>query len=249
MDERIPARLRREPLLEAIWEIRFSGEASPVVDLIPGILFQSFHGEYQTVTRLPIAAIPSFLVEKDPNLRYQPKIRLEAGNRAIQVGDRVASLSCRRPYSGWARFSEEIRKVAQVLRGSGLLDRLERFSLKYVSLIEVPRPAALGLLNLEITMGDHSLASRPVQLVTEIHERDLVHIVQIVSPAEARLPGATSRLKGVLISMDSIKPLGEGASWGTVDERLDDVHAACKKMFFHLLKPETIQALGPEYEA
>jgi hypothetical protein len=46
MDNRIPLRLRKEPLLEAIWEIRFSSWNSSVADLLPGMLFKSFPGKF-----------------------------------------------------------------------------------------------------------------------------------------------------------------------------------------------------------
>lgn len=248
MNNRIPVRLKKEPLLEAVWEIRFSGARSPVADLLPGMLFKSFPGKYDTAVKLPVADIPAPVVEHDPNLRYVPKIRLEGLNQAVQIGDRVVSLSCRRPYSGWARFSADIRELAKAVQETGLVDRLERFSLKYIDLIELEKPVGLAHLNLDLRMGKYELAAKPVQLRTEIKEGDLVHIVQIISPAEVGLPGMEGRLKGVLVDIDSIKPMADGESWDVLDQRLDEVHASCKKMFFNILKPETIEALEPEYE-
>jgi uncharacterized protein (TIGR04255 family) len=248
MNNRIPVRLKKEPLLEAIWEIRFSGGKSPVADLLPGMLFKSFPGKYGTAAKLPIADIPAPVIEHDPNLRYVPKIRLAGVNQAVQIGDRVVSLSCRRPYSGWARFSADIREVAKAVQETGLVDRLERFSLKYIDLIELEKPVGLALLNLDIKMGGYELAAKPVQLRTEIKENDLTHIIQIISPAEVELPGTEGRLKGVLVDIDSIKPMRDDESWDALQQRLDDVHVACKRMFFSILKPETIEALDPEYE-
>ena len=148
MKNRIPVRLRKEPLLEAIWEIRFSGAKPLVADLLPGMLFKSFPGKYDTAFRLPGADIPAPVVEHDPNLRYAPKIRLEGANQAVLIGDRVVSLSCRRPYSGWAKFSDDIRELAEAVQETGLVDRLERFSLKYIDLIELEKPVGLALLDL-----------------------------------------------------------------------------------------------------
>lgn len=248
MNNRIPVRLKKEPLLEAIWEIRFSGGKSPVADLLPGILFKSFPGKYDTAAKLPTADIPTPVVEHDPNLRYAPKIRLEEGNQAVQIGDRVVSLSCRRPYSGWDRFSNNIRKLAKAVQETGLVERLERFSLKYVDLIELEKPVGLAHLNLELKMGEYELAAKPVHLRTRIMENDLIHIIQIISPAEMSLPGVEGRLKGVLVDIDSIKLMTDDESWDALYRRLDDVHASCKKMFFSILKSETVNSLEPEYE-
>ncbi len=248
MKKIIPVRLKKEPLLEAIWEIRFSGTQSPVADLLPGMLFKSFPDKYGEVSKLPVADIPAPVVEHDPNLRYVPKIRLEGADQTVQVGDRVVSLSCRRPYPGWATFSADIRKLAQAVQETGLVDRLERFSLKYIDLIDLEKPVGLAHLNLSLNIGEYELAAKPVQLRTEIKENDLIHIIQIISPAEVGLPGMEGRLKGVLVDIDSIRPMADGESWDVLYQRLDEVHMSCKEMFFSILRPETVEALEPEYE-
>jgi len=248
MNKRIPVRLKKEPLLEAIWEIRFSGGKSPVADLLPGMLFKSFPDKYATAVKLPVADIPNPVIEHDPNLRYVPKIRLEGANQTVQIGDRVVSLSSRRPYSGWAKFSADIREIAGAVQETGLIARLERFSLKYIDLIELEKPVGLAHLNLDLRMGEYELAAKPVQLRTEIKDGDLIHIIQIISPAEVGLPGTEGRLKGVLVDIDSIRPMAGGESWDTLYQRLDDVHGSCKIMFFNILKPETVEKLEPEYE-
>lgn len=247
MSNGIPVRLKKEPLLEAVWEIRFTGAKSPVADLLPGMLFSSFASKYGTGVRLPIADIPTPIVEHDPNLRYAPKIRLDGDNRAIQIGDRVVSLNQRRPYSGWAKFSADIRELAEAVQKTGLVSRLERFSLKYIDLIELEKPVGLAHLNLSLKMGEYELAAKPVHLRTEIKENDLIHIIQVVSPAEVIMPGTGSPLKGVLVDIDSIRPMADGESWDVLYRKLDEVHASCKRIFFNILKPETIEALEPEY--
>lgn len=196
---------------------------------------------------MPVADTPSPVVEHDSNMRYAPKIRLEGTNQAIQIGDHVVSLSCRRPYSGWERFSVDIRELAGAVQETGLVERLERFSLKYIDLIELEKPVGLDHLNLGLKLGDYELADKPVQLRTEIKENDLIHIIQIISPAEVVMPEIKERLKGVLVDIDTIKPLAEGESWDVFRQRLDDVHKSCKQMFFSILKQETIESLEPEY--
>ena len=248
MDNKIPVRLKKEPLLEAVWEVRFSGTKPSVADLLPGMLFKALPGKYGNIVRLPAADIPAPVVEHDRNLRYVPKIRLENGNQAVQIGEHVVSLSCRRPYSGWEIFSRDIRSLAEAVKRTGLIGGIERFSLKYIDLIELEQPVGLGCLNLELKLGEYEISKRPVQLRTEIKEGDLIHIVQIVSPAEVGLSVDGKRFKGVLLDIDTIKPLSENESWSALDSRLDDVHLACKKMFFSLMKPETVNKLEPEYE-
>ncbi len=104
MHSRIPVRLRKEPLFEAVWEIRFTGTKAGVADLLPGLIFKELSHKYSNIVKLPAANIPDPIVESDPKLKYVPKIRIENANQAVQIGEHAVSLSCRRPYSGWPAF-------------------------------------------------------------------------------------------------------------------------------------------------
>lgn len=247
MNTKIPVRLRKEPLIEALWEIRFESEKRVIADLLPGLIYQALPGRYPQIVRLPVADIPAPIAEQDPNLRYIPKIRLEGGSHAIQIGEHVLSLSCRRPYSGWKNFSEEIRNIIGVVRNTELIDHLERFSLKYIDLIQLAQPPDLRCLNIDLKLGGNPIVTQSVQLRTEIVEEGLIHIIQVVSPAEVSLSGESSRLKGVLLDIDTIASFKEDGSWGDVEKRLDVAHSASKRIFFDLLTAETIALLEPEY--
>jgi len=247
MDNKIPVRLKKEPLLEAIWEVRFSGAKSSVADLLPGMLFKALSDKYKNIVRLPAASIPGPILEQDPGLRYAPKIKLENGNQAVLIGEHVVSLSCRRPYSGWARFAQDIDALAKAVQGTNLINTIERFSLKYIDLIELDPSIGLNCLNLDLKLGNHEINTKPVQIRTEIKEDNLIHIVQIISPADVQLPGS-GKLTGVLVDIDTIMALSGGNTWVTLKNQLDGVHLACKKMFFSLMKRETIERLEPVYE-
>lgn len=248
MQEKIPVRLKKEPLLEAVWEMRFTTTKTSVAELLPGLIYKSLPGKYPKIVRLPAADIPAPIIEHDPNLRHVPKIRLEGGNHAVQIGEHVVSLSCRRPYSGWTTFSADIRALMGVVRDTALIDRLERFSLKYINLIEFKQPSGLSCLNVELKLGSRGMDSLPVQIRMEIKENGIIHIIQIVSPAEAALPGDPKKLTGVLLDIDTIWPLKKNESWEEVDSRLGIAHSAMKVMFFNLLTHETIEKLEPEYQ-
>jgi uncharacterized protein (TIGR04255 family) len=248
MEKKIPLRLEREPLLEVVWEVRFTGAKPSVADLLPGLIYQVLPDKYPDTIRLPAADIPAAIAEKDPNLRYAPKIRLVGGKQAVQIGEHVLSLSCRRPYSGWKTFASDIRTLIGVVRRTGLVERLERFSLKYIDLIDLDQPPNLGCLNIALKLAEIEINTLPLQFRTEIKEDGLIHIIQIISPAEVALPGDPKKLIGVLLDTDSINIFKENGAWEEVDGQLDIVHWASKKMFFNLLAPETIEKLEPRYQ-
>jgi uncharacterized protein (TIGR04255 family) len=245
-DNKIPVRLKKEPLLEAVWEIRFRMAKPSVLDLLPGLIYNAQSGKYPRTVRLPAADIPSTVVDIDASLRCLPKIRLEGDNYAVQISECAVSLSCPRPYSGWELFSKEIRVLAELLRGTTLIEQLERFSLKYVDLVEVKQPPDLGCLNVEVRLGGYQIDTRPVHLRSEVREGGLIHIIQIVSPAHAILPSGEEPV-GVLLDIDTICPLDGNGSWEMLESHLEEVHSASKRMFFGLLTVETLRELEPEY--
>lgn len=247
MGEVMPVRLKREPLIESLWEIRFQSEKPSVFELLLGTIYKSLSDKYSNIVRLPAADIPRPVKEIEASLRYVPRIRLEGGNHSVQIGERSVSLSCQRPYSGWERFSEEIRNLVEVLRGANSMSQLERFSLKYVDLIELQQPPDLSCLNVELKLGGVCINTKPVQLRSEIKDHDLIHIMQILSPAQVLLPDE-QKLSGVLLDIDTIRRFENDESWDVLISCLDDAHSASKRMFFKLLTHETIERLEPEYE-
>ncbi len=247
MQRNIPIRLKKEPLIEAVWEVRFTVAKPSAAELLPGLIYQFLHERYPNTVRLPVADIPAPIQETDPRLRYMPKIRLEGGNQCVQIGEHVLSLSCRRPYSGWSNFASDIRNLINVADGTKLIERLERFSLKYIDLIELEQPPDLSCLNMTLKLGGKEISALPVQLKTEIREDSLIHIVQIISPAEVIIPGDPQKHVGVLLDIDSINVFQEKGTWQEVDALLEEVHSSSKRMFFNLLTNETIEKLEPEY--
>ncbi len=117
-----------------------------------------------------------------------------------------------------------------------------------MDLITLEQTIGLDCLDVAIRLGQHAIGERPVQFRTEIVEGDLVHIIQIVAPARVALPGNENDMRGVLLDIDTIKTTSGEDSWEVLNQRLDDVHLSCKKMFFSLMTPETIEKLEPEYE-
>jgi uncharacterized protein (TIGR04255 family) len=252
MSRRIPIRLNKEPLLEAVWEIRFDAKSGlPVGEMLPGMLYQALRESYPAMVRLPAADIPRPIARTDEVLRYVPTVRLEGPPGvpfAIQVGDRVVSLNNRRPYGGWAEFSKRIHELAELLRSTGLIQKPERFSLKYIDLIELdPRPSLASLV-VSFSAAGRDLGNQPVQVRTEIKDDPFIHILQVASPVDVVIAG-TERRQGTLVDIDTIHDVATNVDfWSALDQRLGEAHDRSKRLFFELLTPEAEQRLEPIYE-
>lgn len=248
MAKQIPKKLGKEPLIECVWEIRFSSNVQSVGSVLPGLIFSAFDKEFKDITPLSAANLPAELRKKDPNLRYVATVRLEGKPYAIQVGEHVVSLVCQQPYTGWAEFGNKIRHLIKVLQNTQLLTTPERFSLKYVDLLPSDIAGTVSSLEtvIRIANRDITTTAHPVLLRAEEKHDEFINITQIASGVTAKTQTG-EKISGILVDNDTIYSHADGDFWGAVDRNLNPMHDLNKKLFFELLTDVTIEKLEPEY--
>lgn len=244
---KIPKRLKKEPLIEAIWQVQF--ESAGAGDALPGLLYAKLRKDYPGIQlhRLPTADIPAIVAQMDPNLRFAAKVRLESSEASFlwQVGDRVATLNCRRPYTGWTSFKKAILDLIQSIEESSLVPEPQRHSLRYIDLLTLDEPPDLSALQISMQLGQYQIKKLPLQTRVELPDRDCAHVVQVATPAQVQLPEGVR--VGSVIDLETYidKPI---ENWEQVRNQLDLLHDRSKHLFFeHLLTPQAIAALDPEY--
>jgi uncharacterized protein (TIGR04255 family) len=246
----IPKRLKKEPLIEAIWQAQFEPkEGLPVGDLLPGVLYSALKVNYPNLQlhRLPTADIPAPVAQFDPNLRFSAKYRMEEPGSPFlfQVGDRIVTMNCRKPYAGWPVFKERILKLVEIIESSGLVPTPTRHSLRYIDLLCLDPAPSLNALQVRFQIGQWSLANRPIQMRVEIPEDDCNHVIQIATPAEANLP--EGKLQGSVIDLETSSSAQPG-SWHDVRAHIDLIHDRSKAVFYQqLLTADAIALMEPEY--
>lgn len=247
---KIPTRLNKEPLIEAIWQAQFEPkEGLPVGDLLPGILYSALKADHPNLQlhRLPTADIPAFVAQVDPNLRFSAKYRMEEPGSPFlfQVGDRIVTMNCRKPYAGWSAFKEKILKLLDVIESSGLVPMPMRHSLRYIDLLILDPAPDLKALQVQFQIGQWNLQNHPLQMRVEIPDGECNHVIQIATPAEADLP--EGKLQGSVIDLEtffSSKP----SSWQDVRAQIDQIHDRSKAVFYQqLLTADAIALMEPEY--
>lgn len=246
----IPKRLNKEPLIEAIWQAQFEPmEGLPVGDLLPGILYPALKVDYPNLQlhRLPTADIPAPVAQIDPNLRFTAKYRMEelGSPFLFQVGDRIVTMNCRKPYAGWAVFKERTLKLLEVIEGSGLVPVPLRHSLRYINLLTLNPAPDLKALQAHFQIGQWGLQNRALQMRVELPDEGCHHVVQIATPAEANLP--EGKLQGSVIDLETLSSAPPG-SWQDVRTQIDQIHDRSKAVFYQqLLTADAIALMEPEY--
>ena len=243
---RIPNRLKNEPLIEAIWQVQF--ESPGAGDVLPGLMYSGLRKDHPDLKlhRLPVADIPAMAAQIDPNLRFAAKLRLEEPDGAFiwQVGDRVVTLNCRRPYAGWFSFRAAIVSLIRIIEESGVIPQPQRHSLRYIDLLTLDEAPDVSAIQLDLKVGGFEVRNSPLQMRLELPDGGLTHILQIATPAQVQLQEGIRTGTVVDLETYSAKLM---VDWEAVRSELDALHDYSKRMFFaHLLRADAIERLEPE---
>ncbi len=245
MNKPLPKKLKKEPLIEAVFEIRFQG-ASLLSNLLLGHLMTKFGN--MPVQKLPAADIPEQLREHSPTFKYSPIFQLKLDNNFILIGDKMCAVTSSTPYEGWANFKKHILEVAEYLEKCNLLTKIERYSLKYVNLIEAESTAEqLSLIDFDLKLGKEKVKEDAVNMRVDLQRKTFLHAVQIISNSIVEENGNQTK-KGILVSIDSIATNLTPDFWKSLAKNLENIHTVNKELFFEFLKDQTIRSLEPIYD-
>jgi len=240
---RLPERLERPPLVEAILELRFESSRAAIGDLLPGLLYAKLSRHFDRVEPLPLAAIPRQMRQPNPDLWYRPHVRLLGDGQSLLLGDRVLSISREPPYAGWAGFRSLCQETLEALRETELLESLERYSFKCQNLLEHEGKHPLAVIDGDLRLGPHTLSADGLRVRAEIHHAGFVSIVDLASAVTVESSGG--KRSGLLVSVDTLRPTTSEEFWPAVSAHIDNAHDVLKAIFFSLLTPDYVRSLGP----
>jgi uncharacterized protein (TIGR04255 family) len=246
---RLPKLLEREPLVDAVFEMRLGGDPH-MADLLPGVFF----GQYDPrpkLQRLPAAEIPQPIRAGDPNLAYSPVIRLDLPEYTISFGDRNLVIGCRLPYPKWPTFKAAILAVVDTVARVGIAGPVERYSLKYVNLIQASTISdQIAKINMAIRVGDVKVHDNHLSVKVHKNEDDILHIMSIVTGAKGKLADGEP-IFGAIVDIDSIRTVqfpDIGAFAEHLEPAVESLRQANKIKFFSCLTELTINEMGPKYD-
>jgi uncharacterized protein (TIGR04255 family) len=240
---RIPRRLTRNPIVDAIAEVRFSSNIPN--DAIIGLVYTTVQDTFGKPEDLPILQIPAALREKDPNLRYQACYRFTKPGNVLLIGPHNVALSTY-PYSDWGAASPLLNQILSRLHRVGLFERIERIGLRYVNFFETLN--VLDHSTLMLKVRDVSIAKESIMLRTETQSKGFTVITQIANRATAQVSGQSKN--GSILDLDVVKDRLE-LKKEAVPELLIDLFKGANEIadsaFFNLLDENFVATFGPEY--
>ena len=250
MSNKLPTKLKKEPLLDAVFEIRFSSKV-PASSILPGILFNKLDGE-KIIEQQPVAQLPKQMRDVDPNLQFAALVRIQWKEHILLIGDRNVAVACKIPYPGWVKFKDAIIRVVKILSEVEPIENIQRYSLKYVDLIPFSNlKEQVSSVNLHIKLGDHVLEKDVFQLRIEIPQDEFINAVQILSSALVTTEDKTTK-QGLIVDVDTIRNIDNQLFKDFIsglENNLDIIHQKNKEIFFKwCIRPETLTFLDPTYD-
>jgi uncharacterized protein (TIGR04255 family) len=246
---RLPKTLEREPLVDAVFEVRMGGSPQ-LADLLPGALFGQLTPR-PTLQRLPAAEIPQPIRDQDPNLAFSPTIRLDWGNFAISFASRNLVIGCKLPYPKWPAFKAAILDIVTKVAQVGIIGPVERYSVKYINIIQAPTLAAqIAKINIAVRVGDVEAKEDHLSIQVHSNEGETLHIMSVMTGAYAgMLNGST--VFGAIVDIDSIRTAtfpDFGIFAANLELAVESLRQENKMKFFSCLTEAAIQEMGPKYD-
>jgi uncharacterized protein (TIGR04255 family) len=240
----MPIGLGKSPLVEVIFEIRFEPAVPTAGDLLPGLLYSSMKTQYPDIEPLPIASIPRQIRDQQVELRYHASHRLKGEHRILQFGDRVLSLHATK-YPGWTSFKPWVEFVTNSAKETGLLKQIERFSFKYLNLIEASADEQqLSFLDARIEINGNTPIERGFRLRAERDDGPFLTIIEIITNATAKRDEGV--LSGLLVTVDTLRNGVGNDYWTNQSTLIEEGHAVVKDIFFNkLITESTLNRLDP----
>ncbi len=246
--DKLPTKLGKEPLIDVVFELRFESNL-PASTILPAVIFGNLAAT--SIESLPANAIPEVARNADPNMRYIPLIRIKWDRFYVLVGDRSLIVACEIPYPGWDIYKEAIISVLNIVHNSDVISSIQRFSMKYVDLIEINNlEDQVKALDISFSLGKHVLSGNVFQGRIEIEEDGYLKMLNVALGATATTPNMPTKV-GLALDIDIAVKVENESFQKFIDgisEKLDDIHEINKKTFFQCLRQETINSLDPTYE-
>ncbi len=238
--------LSKSPLIEALFEIRFSPIDINVAEMFSGLMYSALRSDFPSVTPLQLANAPIEFREAHEILKYQATHRIFSPTQSLQIGPRVLAISIQK-YESWANFKALILKVLTAANHLNVISRIERYSFKYINVIPEPdNKSVLSDFNIELQCCSRPVANKGLQIRYEENNDGYVNVVQLAAGANAK--NFAGEKSGTLLNIDTIRELEDSSFFSATDEILERGHTEAKRVFFDLLKYDAVQQFQPVYQ-
>lgn len=242
---KIPYKIKKCPIEEAIMEIRFSSNFPS--EAVFGVFYPIINSLFKDaeLIQLPILQLPEAVRVKDPDLVFNPHHSFQKDNLAISLGPRTICFSNRKPYIGWTAWKNIIGNIVGQLLNAEVFKNIESCGLRYINLFN---NEIFAVSNINISLTGHNLHSESTSFRTEIIDNDVLKIIQISN--NVKMLSDSEQFYGSIIDIDCISNIQMTSDEfsNQYNDILTKLHKKEKEQFFSLLNDDFILQLEPVYK-
>jgi uncharacterized protein (TIGR04255 family) len=204
---KLPKKLKKDAIVEALWEVRFESIMSTEVpELVIGRLAAHPSWNAFNKVRLPLSDVPATIRRHDPALLIQATLELRQpeGTRVVKIGSNVFSYHVLSPYCGGEQFMKEINEAIDFVFIALDGFRATRFGLRYINVMNQKdhNIRVITDLDIKINVADEMLSS-PLNLnFGRVRGPQHLSMVRVASPEFVNV--ATNVATDVLTSMAAL---------------------------------------------
>lgn len=241
-----PRKLKKDGIVEALFELRFATNAISEVYLGRVVSAIAAIEPAMVVERLPLADIPAPMRRGDPSLAYAATLQLKNanGSRIARVGDNVISWHVTQPYPGWDVFGPEIRRVLEAARGSVAPLEIVRLGLRYLNFLNPTDHLIHGIqdLSLDVTING-KVVDYPIN-ANYMHDFPTHRVLTKIATPEFIQPRQPN--VSMFIDVDVNTDEKPAPAFEAITAWVETAHNVLKDEFFTLIKPEILKDLVEE---
>jgi uncharacterized protein (TIGR04255 family) len=249
MSSKLPTKLKKEPLVDAIFEIRFTARV-PASNILPGILYDKLDGD-KILEQMPAAQIPKQMRDADPNLQFAPLVRIVWKEYLVMISDKSIAIGCKMPYPGWANFYKAIIQVLKNIAEISAIETIQRYSFKYVDLLPNAKVEdQVSSVNIKVAVGTHNLEKERFQFRIEIPQDGFIKSIQIAADATVTTIDKKT-MKGLVVDIDTVREVPNERVKDFIvglEGKLNTIHGISKATFFECITSNTLKVLEPTYD-
>jgi uncharacterized protein (TIGR04255 family) len=228
-----------------IFEIRFGSSLASVPEVLPPELFRRFEGKFSKFVGLPAGSIPLEVRRQQADLAYVPTVSMKGEIDTVNIGEHVALLARVGSYDGWASFRTSCHDLAGILRETGGVEIIERFSLKAVNIVPDNDGNGADPLTLTVSVGGEIVRQRGFSCRFEKAHGDVLSITQVTRGVQLADP--QNGRSGTLLAIDVIDLAPPKDFLRTPEDALDRCHDVLRREFFGMISQEALASYSPEY--
>lgn len=240
MKNKIPNKLKKCPLLEAIVEIRF--ESNYPDGSIIGILYSKLKDTFGKYEELPHLQIPEQIRKQDKNFEYAPLYKFDNKNYEINIGDKVISILDKKEYGGWKNYELQIKNIIEILSEIELIAQVNRIGIRYINFFE--NENMQDKIKLKISNSPFEIFQTTIATSLKMENFE----VNLVISENNQILLENGNLNGSIIDLDTYCNFNKRMNNNEIIEQINLAHEVVKNVFFTTLEDEYIIQLEPEYK-